>query len=178
MHDILRFLYLYTNLITKWSLLFLHEQLNFWKEVWTLPTQYLVGMLCLMLPLKVWTWETESVGHISSGVRCWEFYGWSPVTTSAVADHERVNRRNITLQSYLYKQTEYASGLLWSDDSRLAWHLNAIRPFGSSHCYNNAYSTFILLNETCIKKLTYIDFQNQFYFHFTKVFHYILISQV
>lgn len=45
-------------------------------------------------------------------------------------------------------------------------------------CYNNAYSTFILLNETCIKKLTYIDFQNQFYFHFTKVFHYILISQV
>lgn len=127
MHDILRFLYLYTNLITKWCLLFLHEQLNFWKEVWTLPTQYLVGMLCLMLPLKVWTWETESVGHISSGVRCWEFYGWSPVTTSAVA--ERVNRTNITLQSYLYKQTEYASGLLWSDDSRLAWHLNAIRPF-------------------------------------------------
>lgn len=79
-------------------------------EVWTLPKWFLVLMLSSMLPLKVWTWETESAEHISSGVHCLESDEWSPVTTFAVA--ERVKRTNITLQSYLYKQTEYASGLL------------------------------------------------------------------
>lgn len=146
------YIYIYTRIfiITRWCLLFLYKQLNFWKEVWTLPKQFLVLMLSLMLPLKVWTWETESAEHISSGVHCLEFYGWSPVTTFAVA--ERVKRANITctLQSYLYKQTEYASGLLWSDDLRLVCQLYMIQLFGSSHCYNHVYSSFILLIETCI----------------------------
>lgn len=68
-----------------------------------------------MLPLKVWTWERESVERISSSVHCLEFYGWSPVTTFAIA--ERVKRTNITLKRYLYKQIEYASGIIlnwWS----------------------------------------------------------------
>lgn len=118
-------------------------------EVWTLPNRFLVLMLSLMLPLKVWTWETESAEHISSGVHCLESDEWSLVTTFAVAEREK--RTNITLQSYLYKHTEYASGLLRSDDLCLAWQLYVINLFGSSHCsFNHVNSSFILLIETCI----------------------------
>lgn len=62
-------------------------------EVWTLPKWFLVLMLSLMLPLKVWTWETESAEHISSGVHCLESDEWSPVTTFAVA--ERIKEQTL-----------------------------------------------------------------------------------
>lgn len=69
-------------------------------EVWTLPNRFLVLMLSLMLPLKVWTWETESAEHISSGVHCLESDEWSPVTTFAVA--KRIKKKKQTLH---YKAT-------------------------------------------------------------------------
>lgn len=154
MHDILRFLYLYKNLITKWCLLFLHEQLLF-----------LEGSLNLTNSISCWN-ALSNVTFKSLNMRdriCWTYFFrcsllgilWMISSNNFRSCWKgKQNKHYITKLLVQADWICFGSPLIW-------WFAPGMAPQRDpTICYNNAYSTFILLNETCIKKLTYIDFQN------------------